>query len=371
MNSGVEDRCGDRNGVSDVIVIGAGPAGLSLAHQLSLRGLSVSILEREKIASTWRKVPTDLTVLSPWWTNVLELRHVFRVNPLRRVKAKRYRDYLLNYATEKGLVVHEGIEIVDIRRRGGVWSVMDASCGEWLGQSVVCATGYFSRPNRPAVRMVSDNSVPAVHASEIEDYDRFTRETRGYRILLVGKRVTAGQMMIELVNRGFEVAISADSPIQFRRSGLLAWLYEQLYFFYEALRLRLQPRLVANSYPAMQGGNTERWLAAGRVRVVGKLVRVLSDAVELDTGERIRVDSIIFATGYRPSLNFLQGICTLRETDGLPKLDGFEVRGAKGVYLLGFDNLRNFRSRYLRGIRSDAKVLADIIGARANSRGAK
>jgi hypothetical protein len=48
-------------------------------------------------------------------------------------------------------------------------------------------------------------------------------------------------------------------------------------------------------------------------------------------------------------------------TGVLPAIQDFELTEASGLFLLGFDNLYNFRSRYLRGIRSDAAKLASIL----------
>jgi hypothetical protein len=348
----------------EVLVIGAGPAGLALGSAIKRRGIAVTILERDRVGSTWHRVPRDLRVLSPWWTNILDFGDLFRCNPFGLVPAERLRDHLVDFARKAELDVREGEEVTALSRRERLWQVTTRSGNVWLAKQVVCASGYFSSPWIPAAPFVSDGSIPCLHASTIEDYDAFAEEVKGRTVLLVGKRVTAGQLMVELCRRDVDVVLSARTPLEFRRSGWRGAALDQLYFFYETVRIRLQPQLRANSYPVMDGGDTERLIASGRVTVLPRLVAVSDRRLVLEDGSHAVADLVIFATGYRPALNYLAGLCEIDPDVGLPKMRDFELAGADGIFLVGFDNLRNFRSRYLRGIRSDAKRLSRIIAGR-------
>jgi hypothetical protein len=348
----------------DVLIIGAGPSGLAVGRALSLLGIAVQLLERDQAGSTWHHVPDDLRVLSPWWTNVLDLRDVLRCNPFTRVAAWEFRRYLLDFAAKAALAVHEGKEVCMLKRHDGEWCAFTHDGSVWRAKHVICATGYFSTPWIPGVPFVSDETIPSLHASRIENYDEFFRQLSGRRILLVGKRVTAGQLMVEMCRRDLNVMLSATSPVEFRRSGSIGELLDQIYFFYEAARILLQPSLHANSYPVMDGGETERLIASGRVQIVPRPVAIANKQVIFEDGGCASPDLVIFATGYRPTLGYLEGVCNVDPTTGLPATCNFELIDAPGIFVLGFDNLRNFRSRYLRGIRSDAKVLANIIANR-------
>ena len=52
----------------------------------------------------------------------------------------------------------------------------------------------------------------------------------------------------------------------------------------------------------------------------------------------------------------------------MPANSNMQSTNMPGVYFIGLDGLKNFRSRYLRGIRNDARFLADIIQADLSSR---
>lgn len=345
----------------DVLIIGGGPAGLSVGRALFRRGIDVRVLERDRVGATWQRVPSNMQVLSPWWTNSLDIKSVFRCNPFSRVPASCFKAHLSEYAAAAGLGVVEGVHVCSVKKSGDAWSVITRSHGVWLAKNVVCATGYYSSPFIPSESFSSDGTVPHMHASEVENYDEFAGRLSGKRVLVVGKRVTAGQLIVELCHRRVETILSATPPILFHRSGVWGGLLDQLYFFYEVVKIRVQPELKADSFPQMNGGEAQRLIDSGVVRVVPRALSVSGGRVSLEGGGEEVVDVVVFATGYRPCLDCLDGVVEMSPLSGLPSTMGFEVQGAPGLFLIGFDNLVNFRSRYLRGIRSDAKKLAEIV----------
>src|SRR4051812_25180814 len=56
----------------EILIIGGGPAGLSLGFELKKRGLAFLILEKgASVGESWRKMPRDLRLASPWKCNSL------------------------------------------------------------------------------------------------------------------------------------------------------------------------------------------------------------------------------------------------------------------------------------------------------------
>ncbi len=76
-------------------------------------------------------------------------------------------------------------------------------------------------------------------------------------------------------------------------------------------------------------------------------------------GRKGRFAIIVYVMGYPPSLSFIAGIVHILRTDRNPGAQASS--GINVLYFIGLDNLRNFLSRYLRGIRDDAKRLASRI----------
>lgn len=347
-----------------IVIIGAGPAGLCLSKELDRRGLDHLLLERGKVGQTWRKTPPDLTLLSPWWTNTLGWKHTWKHNPLAKVPAADFVAHLDACAVPLRRYLRESADVKSVREHTSGYCLVLGDGTTLEARIVVCCTGYFSKPTEPSPTPRSDGSIRSLHAAAIGNYDELGNGN-GARVLIVGKRVTAGQLALELHHRGYRVDFSCRSRIEFRPSGWLAQLKEALYFPYEALRIRLQPRLHLDSYPAMDGGETRRLVENGRIGIKPVVSEIVDRRVRFADGTQETYALVVNATGYAPSLDYLSGLPELRWRQGRPVLEGFEAPGHPGLLFLGLDNLINFRSRYLRGIHADAYRLARIIALRA------
>src|SRR6478752_5865371 len=56
---------------ANVVVIGAGQAGLSISHELSARGVEHVVLERGGVGETWRGRWDSFCLVSPNWATQL------------------------------------------------------------------------------------------------------------------------------------------------------------------------------------------------------------------------------------------------------------------------------------------------------------
>lgn len=345
-----------------IAIIGGGPAGIALGLELDKRSIPYDLFEARQLASTWRSVPSGLHVLSPWWTNVLQLRHALDGNPLRKPRAEVYLAHLDTMASRLRGQIFTDCQVDGLRPGGsGRWILDTAQGGRGPYSTVVMATGYFSTP-RPAEPLIStDGSLPLVHAAQINDYSALEAMRDGdLPVVVVGRRVTAGQLLLELEERDIPAALSIRSAMEYRRYGVWASIREAAYFFWEELQARLIPNLRRPSYPVMEGGHTESLVTSGKVTVL-PLIRSIKDrTLLLNDGRKIRAAAVILATGYHPGLGLQPGSLG-KDEYGIPNNRDFQVSAMPGVHLLGFDNVYDHRSRYLRGIRADAGRLADLL----------
>lgn len=347
--------------MSRIAIVGGGPAGLALALRLDETQTPYTLFESTRIGSTWAAAPPGLIVLSPWWTNVIRWRDIPFFAPWRKPPASEYLRYLESIRARLKGEVHEGACVEHIDRADGAWTLRTASGQESEFKKVVLATGYFRRPRGPTPAFTSDNSIPVIHASELRDYGELAQfAEKQDPVLVVGRRVTAGQLLLALDDRGITTALSTRSPLAYRRHGAIASLREAMYYIWEELQSHLKPGIVRNSYPVMEGGRTRVLIESGRIPIYGPVSAVRNQVVEFSDGTISSFSAVLLATGYDPALELMDPI-TQRDEQGLPAMSGFEVVDAPGVYLLGFDNLFDHRSRYLRGIRADALRLAKTL----------
>src|SRR5258708_8252151 len=100
----------------DLIIIGAGPAGLSAADAAAREGLSYLVIEKGTIANTIRQYPVGRALFST--PNELEMRegslHPVREKPTREELLSHYIHLVLDH----DLRIHAGEEVVDVARAG-------------------------------------------------------------------------------------------------------------------------------------------------------------------------------------------------------------------------------------------------------------
>lgn len=350
----------------DVIVIGAGPAGLSLAYYLEKSGTDYILLEKDGVGSSWKSMPEKLVVLSPWWTNLLPGSWLGFNNPFTLVSKDYYHNYLLRYNVINKLKVKTQVNIENLKKHNNSYT-FKSSAGSFSSKFVICATGYYSKPFIPVLPGGNDSSIPEMHAAEYFSAEKISKDyPQVRRILLVGKRVTAGQLMVELENYGFEIDISCRSELVIRQSHTFKGkVKEFIYYFYEALKIRFKPYLKSNSFVEMDGKDTAKLLDNGIVGKKGNILGISDGSVSFSNGKNeTAYDLVIYATGYSPALQYIDPSILSADKNGLPDVKNMESIVSVNLFFIGIDNLVNFRSRYLRGIAKDARRLNDIIQSR-------
>lgn len=348
-----------------VLVIGAGPAGLALSRQLSRQRIDHEVLDRAAPGASWKAMPKALRLVSPWWTNVLARRDLFRHFPFSMVGSVEYSHYLAHFRARHQIRVVEDCEALAVQGlpdRSGF--EVSTTRGTVTAKAVVCATGYFGRPAPPEPAYETDDSVPVVHAADYPGPEWIQENARDLPVIIVGRRVSAGQLMVELHDHGVPIALSTRSAVEFRRDGALGAIKDFIYYFYEEALISLKPRLRSPSFPVMDGGRSRQIFEAGRIAHFPPIRRIREGIVEFTDGRTVRAGVVINATGYRPALPELDPSIIHRDHDGLPACEDWESVAAPGLYFLGLDNRPNYRSRTIRGIRRDAIALAQAISRR-------
>ncbi len=349
-----------------IAVIGAGPAGLALGWELAQRGLDFQILEQSAgPADSWRRMPTHLRMVSPWGSNRLPGLRLDRLPGWARVSRARYVDYLAAYAEHHRLpiVANTRVERVERDLSGGFR--LSTSGGELSADLVVNATGYFGNPFLPDEPGAAATSIPRLHVAVYREPQHVAGRlgTRTGPVLVVGGRLSAGQTLEELTAAGLEVALSHRGPLRFGPPPLLARLLFPAIPAIERAALALgldRP----DSRARMEWGRARRLLRTGRVARLPAIAAFERDRVRFVDGQRLPATLVIYATGFRPVLSHLGPLLRPDPSGGPGPLAGMESAAAPGLFFLGLDHLRNFRSRFIRGIRPDAALLAATLASR-------
>ena len=353
------------------IVIGAGPAGLALAGELVRRGVACRVLESGPgPGDAWRRMPTAMRLNSGWAASRLPGTRVVPGSGSRRLSRAAYHEYLVRYAEERRIPVEALTRVDKLERVAGGGFRVITSRGSFEAPWVVNATGYFTAPFVPEIPGLARAGLPCVTVPDYGSAAALERRLGGTgRVLVVGHRITAGQIAEELHDGGFAVTISHRSPIRFGWAPGLQQLGYALFYPYERLRLRYGSYGARSSLLPMPGGRIRRLVRSGRIATRPAIAQVeTSGRVRFADESAAAFDALLFATGYRPALPHLEGLVRLDPETGLPRLAGAASVEVPGLYFLGLDQQRDLTSRMLRGIRRDATALAATLAAREGAR---
>ncbi|XP_074567694.1 putative indole-3-pyruvate monooxygenase YUCCA8 [Curcuma longa] len=375
--------------VNGALIVGAGPSGLAVGACLRQQGLPFVILERARcVASLWQTRTYDrLRLHLPkrfCRLPGLPIPGDFPEYPTR----DQFVEYLEAYARRFELSPRFGEAVTAARfdTTCGMWRVRTAAEAEveveYMCQWLVVATGENAECVVPAVEGMGDFGGRVIHAGEYKSGKTFS----GERVLVVGCGNSGMELCLDLCLHGaFPAMVVRDSVHVLPREALGKSTFELAVQLMKWLPLRLVDRvLLAISWmklgdvqklglkrPALgpfelkciQGKTPVLDLGAlhkiktGEIKVVPGIKKFSCGKVELVDGRVLKVDSVIFATGYRSNIHeWLQG-ADLFDKDGHPTREfpnGW--KGCSGLYAVGFGRTG------LSGVSMDAVKVAEDIG---------
>ncbi|HEX6916932.1 MAG TPA: NAD(P)/FAD-dependent oxidoreductase [Phycicoccus sp.] len=209
-----------------VVVVGAGPAGLAVSHELAGRGVDHVVLDRGRTAESWRSRRWDsLRLLSPAWATRLPGLPA-AADPDAFLSAGALVDLLTGYAAGAALPVVERAEVLSVRPRGSLYRIVSTG-GTWLSRAVVVATGDSAVPAVPTLAASLPRSVVQLTTAE---YRRPEQVPDG-PVLVVGASASGVQLADELAAAGRDVVLAVGRHTRMVRSyrGMdIYWWLDQL-----------------------------------------------------------------------------------------------------------------------------------------------
>lgn len=254
----------------EVVVVGAGQAGVAMSEHLIERGVPHVVLERNRIAERWRSERWDSLVANgPAWHDRFPGRR-FDVDPDAFAGKEQVADYLAAYAQQIGAPIRCGVEVTSVRRnesRPGFR--VETSDGPILARYVVAATGPFQKPVIPAV-VPADAGIYQIHSSSY----RNPQQLPAGAVLVVGAGSSGVQIADELQRSGREVYLAVgphDRPPRSYRDRDFCWWLGVL-GKWEASAPPAGAEHVTIAVSGARGGHTVdfRVLAANGITLLGR-----------------------------------------------------------------------------------------------------
>lgn len=258
----------------DLIIIGSGPAGLSVAIEAQRAGLSYEVIERGAVTNSLVRYPTQMTFFST--PELLSIGDIPFTTPNRNPTRAEGLIYYRNVVRHFALKVSQGEEVTDVRPSANAVTVM-TSRRTLSSRFVVVATGYF---DNPVMLGIPGEDLPHVSHYYTEAAPFFERN-----VTVIGSQNSAVEAALELH------ANHARVTMVIRRASLG-----------ESVKYWLKP-------------NIENRIRSGAIKAYfnSEVRQIDTQRIEIEntlTLERqwIECDQLLALTGYQPDVTFLEKI---------------------------------------------------------------
>jgi putative flavoprotein involved in K+ transport len=358
---------------TDVVVIGAGQAGLSVGYHLQHRGIPFVILDaNDRVGDTWRKRWDSLRLFSPARFDGLAGMPFPAPKSYFPTKDE-MADFLEHYAKTFALPVESGVKVDRVSRRGENFVVQSGE-REITSRHVVVAMSNFQQPSVPNYASKLDPSIVQLHSM---DY-RNPKQLRDGRVLIVGVGNSGAEIAWELIKRGRKVTMSGNVPgvVPFRPGSFLGrHVFAPLTLGVVFHRvLTLDSPLGRKVHASSRGKATPlirvkpKDLVAAGVERVAKVRGAHNGLPILENGETVDAANVIWCTGFRPGFSWID--LPVFDADGQPIHARGVVEREPGLYFTGLHFLYALSSAQIQGADRDASHVVSAIARRHPGRSA-
>ncbi|HQR78823.1 MAG TPA: NAD(P)/FAD-dependent oxidoreductase [Actinomycetota bacterium] len=400
---------------TDVLVIGAGQAGLAASHELMAAGVEHVVVDRARIGQAWRDRWDSFCLVTPNATTLQLPGFPYSGDdPDGYLPRDGIVSYLVDYAESFSAPVREEVGVEALEKTADGWFRARTTDGEMRARRVVLATGAYQRAHRPPG---AESVPPDLPVIDIGEYRNPAALPPG-PVLVVGSGQSGCQIAEELHQAGREVTLACGrAPWMPRRiAGRdVVWWVTESGFMDQSLGSLPGPEalLFANIQASGHAGGHDlhyRTLDAMGVTLAGHFDRVRDGAVQFrddlpdsvawgdarhddlmhlfaqtarDRGlpapgagesvpfvrhgpSAIPVDglaAVVFAGGFRPGYRHWLPWPDAFDEAGFPIQHDGRSTVIEGLYFLGVHFLRTRRSSLLFGVGGDATVVAQDIAA--------
>jgi thioredoxin reductase (NADPH) len=289
----------------DLVIIGAGPAGLGCAISAVKRNLNILLIDKGNVVNSLINFPVNMTYFST--ADVLELHDIpfnsmhFRPN---RTEAVRYYHSLVKHFS---IPIETGAVVYKVEKNVNKFEIFYTKSGKntkIISKKVILATGFYDNPNRLNVEGEDLDHVSHYYKDALHHFDQ--------DIVVVGGKNSAVEAALELHRTGARVSLVH------RRDKIE-----------ESVKYWILPDIQNR----IKEGNIRAFLESQVSKITAEFVEIKSKNEII----KIPATAVYLLTGYHPDVSMLKkiGIQFDQETlEPIHETDSFESN-ISGLYLAG------------------------------------
>jgi hypothetical protein len=368
----------------DIAVIGAGPAGVSVALSLRDRGIPPLLIDRaDEVGSAWRSRYDVLKLNTGRPFSHLPNRPYPKGTPMYPSRDDVV-GHLDRHVREDGIELRLGTAVDRVDRQADGWR-LTTSRDPIDARHVVVATGLQSAPVMLDVPGMDAFTGELLHSSAYRNPAPY----EGKRVLIVGSGSSGMEIAHDLATGGTAkvwLAVRTPPNIMLRRGPgglpgdvIAVPLYHAPIRIGDAISRKARranlgdlsefglpipaegpfARLARErKVPSLVDMEVIEAIKAGSIEVVAAVKGFDGDTVRLVDGGALEADAVICATGYRTGLEPLVGHLGVLDETGVPVVTG-EKAAAEGLRFLGFSSRPIVMGYVARQSKRIAKQIAN------------
>jgi thioredoxin reductase len=316
--------------VVDVVVIGAGQAGLSSAYFLRRAGFEFVVLDGNSgPGGAWRHRWPSLTFSGVHGLHDLPGLPLGAADP-ERPASEVVADYFDRYERTWDLDVRRPAPVTAVRRiDDGL--LVESPAGEWPARAVINATGTWTRPFWPHYPGQETFQGSQLHTA---DY-RGPAEFAGKRVIVIGGGTSAVQLTMELSTVATTTWVTRRPPV-FRESPFTQDIGRAAVAMVDRrVRAGLPPVSVVGVTGLMLTPEIAAAIDRGVLARLPMFDHITPEGVVWPDGRSASADVILWCTGFRAALDHLAPL-KLREPGGGVQMDGTRVVAEPRLHLVGY-----------------------------------
>jgi putative flavoprotein involved in K+ transport len=349
----------------DVVVIGAGQAGLSVGYHLKRKGVDHVILDAaSRVGDVWRQRWDSLRLFTPAKFDGLD-GYRFPADKDTFPTKDQMAGYLESYAADMDLPVRLNARVDRLCKVDGRFRV-ETTRGAYEADQVVVAAASYQKPRVPEFASDLAADVVQMHSHEY----RNSAQLPDGAVLLVGAGNSGAEIAMDLAQT-HEVYLSGRDVghVPFNIEGFAGLkLLDRLVIrvlFHRVLTMRtpmgrkFRSKMHGHGMPLIR--TRPRQLERAGVRRIGKITGVRRGRPVSEDGTEVACATVIWCTGFHSGFDWID--LPVLDEHGTPRHRFGKASDMEGLYFTGLPFQYAVSSPLVSGVGRDARRVADWIAA--------
>jgi putative flavoprotein involved in K+ transport len=348
-----------------VVVIGAGQAGLSVGYCLAAHGVSFVILESQaRVGDSWRQRWDSMRLFTPAKYDGL-VGMPFPAPAFSFPTKDEMADFVESYARRFNLPVRTSAKVERLWRDGKRY-VVDAGATRFYAQHVVVAMASYQTQRAPEYAATLDPRIVQLHSIDYKS----PRQLQPGDVLIVGAANSGADIAMDVApTHRTWLAGRHPGHVPFRIEAPIARIVMPILFrivFHRILTTntpmgrRARRQMIHKGLPLIRVKPVD--LTRAGIERTPRVAGVKNGRPVLEDGRVMDVANVIWCTGYGNGLSWID--LPIHGADGEPIQERGVVPGEPGLYFVGQHFMYSMSSTMIHGVERDARFVADTIASR-------